>query len=228
MAVDPTAGVARPRVDPDYTATVGLSREQGRALIAAADADLGRARLRSAAVIRLLLHNALRVDEALGADIADLGSDRGHQVLTVLGKGNRRAKVALTPGTLSVLHAYLEDRATAAGVGSWRGMGGPLLATTSGGADAAQSAVGARAPPRGGCGDRGGHPPPATGPGLAGARWRWCSPLGAMPTACSSPRSLTGSGCPASGRAVHGPARTGSWPTRPTVPGRTGPICAAE
>ena len=27
---DPTAGVARPRVDPDYTATVGLSREQGR------------------------------------------------------------------------------------------------------------------------------------------------------------------------------------------------------
>ena len=56
----------------------------------------GPARLRSAAVIRLLLHNALRVDEALGADIADLGTDRGHQVLTVLGKGNRRAKVALT------------------------------------------------------------------------------------------------------------------------------------
>src|SRR4051795_1029250 len=69
MSGDPTAGVARPRVDPDYTATVGLSREQGRALIAAADADGGRARLRSAAVIRLLLHNALRVDEVLGADI---------------------------------------------------------------------------------------------------------------------------------------------------------------
>ena len=41
LAADPTAGVARPRVDPDYTATVGLSREQGRALIAAADADGG-------------------------------------------------------------------------------------------------------------------------------------------------------------------------------------------
>ena len=83
-------------MDPDYTATVGLSREQGRAWIAAADADTGRSRLRSAAVIRLLLHNALRVDETLGADIADLGTDRGHQVLTVLGKGNRRAKVAHT------------------------------------------------------------------------------------------------------------------------------------
>ena len=132
-AADPTAGVARPRVDPDYTATVGLSREQGRTLIAAADADTGRARLRSAAVIRLLLHNALRVDEALGADIADLGSDRGHQVLTILGKGNRRAKVALTPGTLSALHTYLEHRAAAVGLEGWRGMAGPLLATTSGG-----------------------------------------------------------------------------------------------
>ena len=35
----PTAGVARPVVDPDYTATVGLDREQARALVAAADAD---------------------------------------------------------------------------------------------------------------------------------------------------------------------------------------------
>jgi integrase len=130
---DPTAGVARPRVDPDYTATVGLSREQGRALIAAADADSGRARLRSAAVIRLLLHNALRVDEALGADLADLGTDRGHQVLTVLGKGNRRAKVALTPATLTALQLYLDARAAGAGLAGWRGMSGPLLVTTSGG-----------------------------------------------------------------------------------------------
>jgi integrase/recombinase XerD len=44
-------------------------------LIATADADTGRSRLRSAAVIRLLVHNALRVDEALGADITDLGID---------------------------------------------------------------------------------------------------------------------------------------------------------
>jgi integrase len=126
----------RPRVNPDYTATVGLSREQGRALIAAADADPGRARLRSAAVIRLLLHNALRVDEVLGADVADLGVDRGHQVLTVLGKGNRRAKVPLTPATVAALHAYLDHRTTPAGVesrsGAWRGITGPLLATTTG------------------------------------------------------------------------------------------------
>jgi integrase/recombinase XerD len=36
----PTQGVARPVVDPDYTATVGLDRDQARALVAA-DADTG-------------------------------------------------------------------------------------------------------------------------------------------------------------------------------------------
>jgi integrase/recombinase XerD len=98
-------------------------------LIAAADADTGRSRLRSAAVIRLLLHNALRVDEALGADIADLGIDRGHQVLTVLGKGNRRAKVALTPGTLTALHAYLDDRAARSPRGPRGRRNGPARGT---------------------------------------------------------------------------------------------------
>ena len=37
----PTAGMARPVVDPDYTATVGLARDQACALVAAADADGG-------------------------------------------------------------------------------------------------------------------------------------------------------------------------------------------
>jgi len=56
-------------VDPDYTATVGLDRDQARALVA----DAGAQALRTAAVVRLLLHNALRLDEACAADIADLG-----------------------------------------------------------------------------------------------------------------------------------------------------------
>ena len=41
---DPDGGVARPMVDPDYTATIGLDRDQVRALVAAADADRGRRR----------------------------------------------------------------------------------------------------------------------------------------------------------------------------------------
>ena len=72
----PTAGVALPAVDPHYTATIGLDRDQVRALVAVADADRGPQALRTAAVIRLLVHNALRVDEACAADVADLGPSR--------------------------------------------------------------------------------------------------------------------------------------------------------
>ena len=51
----------------------------------------------------------------------------------MLGKGNRRAKVPLSPATLEAVHAYLDQRAPHAEVTEWRGMAGPLLATTSGG-----------------------------------------------------------------------------------------------
>ena len=129
----PTAGVARPVVDPDYTATVGLARDQARALVAAADADRGPQALRTAAVIRLLLHNALRVDEACAADITDLGADAGHRVLRVTRKGARKAKVPLTPATAAALDAYLADRARRAGLGSPAQLAGPLLATATGG-----------------------------------------------------------------------------------------------
>ena len=129
----PTQGVARPAVDPDYTATVGLDRAQARALVAAADADTGVQALRTAAVVRLLLHNALRVDEVCAVDIADLGEDSGHRVLRVVRKGARKAKVPLTPATAVALEAYLADRAQRAGVGEWRQLTGPLLATATGG-----------------------------------------------------------------------------------------------
>ena len=120
----PTEGVARPVVDPDYTVTVGLDRDQARALVSAADRDHGPQALRTAAVIRLLLHNALRVDEACAANVTDLGTDTGHRVLRVIRKGARKAKIPLTPATVAALDAYLTGRAHRAGLGtggSWPG-----------------------------------------------------------------------------------------------------------
>src|SRR6185437_8360655 len=119
-------------VDPDYTATVGLDRDQARALVAAADADTGAQALRTAAAVRLLLHNALRVDEACAADVADLGEDSGHRVLRVIRKGARKAKIPLTPATVAALDAYLVARAARAGAGEWRQLSWPLLATATG------------------------------------------------------------------------------------------------
>ncbi len=129
----PTEGVKRPVVDPDYTATVGLDRDQARALVAAADRDTGAQALRTAAAVRLLLHNALRVDEACAADVADLGEDGGHRVLRVVRKGARKAKIPLTPATVAALEAYLAARAERTGAGEWRQLSGPLLATAAGG-----------------------------------------------------------------------------------------------
>ena len=129
----PTAGVARPVVDPDYSATIGLDRDLVRALVAAADADRGPQALRTAAVIRLLVHNALRVDEACAADVADLGADAGHRVLRVIRKGARKARIPLTPATAAALDAYLAERARCGGLSGARQLAGPLLATASGG-----------------------------------------------------------------------------------------------
>lgn len=130
LAANPVAAVRRPTVDPDHTTTVGLDRDQARAFLAAADADTGPARLRTAAAARLLLHLGLRVDELAAADVADLGHDRGHRVLTVTRKGGRRTTVVLPAATASSLDAYLTDRAC-------RRLNnpptGPLLATATGG-----------------------------------------------------------------------------------------------
>jgi integrase/recombinase XerD len=130
VGANPVAPVRRPRVDADHTATVGLDRDQARALIAAADADLGPMRLRSAAV-RLLLHLGLRVDELARADVADLGYDRGHRTVTVTRKGGGRATLALPAPTGNALDTYLADRAGRAGVVVGE-LGGPLLATAHG------------------------------------------------------------------------------------------------
>lgn len=128
----PVAGVERPKAEDDDTDTIGLSREQARALLEAAESDRGRQRLRTRATIKLLLHNGLRVDELLGCDVADLSADRGHRVLGILGKGNKRAKVPLAPSTWSSLEAYLLDRAARAGLADWRELDGPLLVTATG------------------------------------------------------------------------------------------------
>jgi integrase/recombinase XerD len=84
-------------------------------------------------VVRLLLHNALRVDEACAANVTDLGEDSGHRVLRVDRKGGRKAKIPLTPATVATLDTYLAAQAQWAGVGRWRQPTGPLLATAADG-----------------------------------------------------------------------------------------------
>lgn len=114
---NPLAYVRRPRLGQD-SPTLGLDRREARRLLNAARDHGPRAR----ALVTLLLHDGLRISEALGADVTDLDTIRGHSVLRVLRKGGSRRAVVLNPATAEAIADYLDGRG-----------GGPLFATRSGG-----------------------------------------------------------------------------------------------
>ncbi|MBT8226782.1 MAG: tyrosine-type recombinase/integrase [Dactylosporangium sp.] len=120
MTRNPARTDARPRVDPDFSPTVGLDRSEVDRLQDQADAD----GVVSSALIRLLVVNGLRVGSALAAQIEDLGHDRGHRVLTVVVKRGNRRRVAIPPLVGAAIDAMLDARGNPAE--------GPLFVTPSG------------------------------------------------------------------------------------------------
>lgn len=105
IARSPVARVRRPKVS-DESPRLGLDREQTRLLLGAAEAD----GLRSSALVALLGLNGLRISEALAADIADLGRERGHRTLRIVRKGGKRATAPLAPRTAAAIDALVGDR----------------------------------------------------------------------------------------------------------------------
>ena len=67
------------------------------------------------------LPNGLRFSEALGADVDDPTTERGHRVLKIKRKVGKTATVPLAPRTAEAVDVYLGDRTT-----------GPLFETASG------------------------------------------------------------------------------------------------
>jgi integrase/recombinase XerD len=112
----PLAHVRRPSVARD-SQTLGLDREEAVRLLAAAEA----ASARDHALTCLLTLNGLRVSEACAAEVADLGVERAHRVLAVVGKGDQRTLVPLAPRTVRAIDAALDGRAD-----------GPLLLSNTG------------------------------------------------------------------------------------------------
>ena len=110
----------RPGIDPDNSETVGLSTIEADRLIKAADAD----GIRSSALIRLLLYAGLRCGSALGADIEDLGYDRGYRILTVRMKGGKVRRAPLPAALQEVITDMLAARGSPTA--------GPLFATRNG------------------------------------------------------------------------------------------------
>jgi site-specific recombinase XerD len=144
---NPVAGVRRPRVDRDASATVGLTAEQVRALLAGADARVQRVdrllqqgdtphrqrlrlvALRDRALLRLLADLGLRVGEALALDADSLTHNRGRRTVRYRAKGGRWRERPLTAGALAAIEDYLGARARLAGR-PVETLGGALFATT--------------------------------------------------------------------------------------------------
>ena len=62
------------------------------------------------ALVPALLYTGARLSELLGADIEDLGTDRGHRVLRVRRKGGKIQVLALPALAAARIDAYLADR----------------------------------------------------------------------------------------------------------------------
>jgi integrase/recombinase XerD len=103
---NPAEHAARPSVDPDDSATVGLAKAEADRLLEQARTDSATAY----ALILLLLLAGLRVGSALAARVEDLGTDRGHRVLDVAAKGGKRRRVPLPPVLAAAVDALLAQR----------------------------------------------------------------------------------------------------------------------
>jgi integrase len=76
---------------------------------------------RDHALLSLLALNGLRVSEAIGADIEQLGLERGHRTLTILRKGGKVVTIPLAPRTARAIDLAVGERC-----------GGPILTTVGG------------------------------------------------------------------------------------------------
>jgi site-specific recombinase XerD len=112
----PAEHVRRPKIDTE-SATLGLDRMELSAFIAQG-AAAGPTDHALACLLGLL---GLRVSEACSIDIEDLGADRGHRTVTVLGKGSKVALMPLPPRVARALDMAAGARSS-----------GPLLLTRAG------------------------------------------------------------------------------------------------
>jgi site-specific recombinase XerD len=114
---NPFTGLKRPRVDPDYSPTQGMTEDETTRLIQTA----ANWAPRSYALVMLLYLTGARVDELLSLNANQLGYDRGHRTLPLTQKGGKKRPAPVPPLALDALLAYLGDRTD-----------GPLFATESG------------------------------------------------------------------------------------------------
>jgi integrase/recombinase XerD len=102
----PAEHVRRPAV-PAESPTLGFTHLQFEAMLTAARESPNRCDFALVAMLGLL---GLRIFEATGADIADLGEEHGHRVLRVCGKGSKVVLVPLPPAVWRAIDGAMGSR----------------------------------------------------------------------------------------------------------------------
>jgi integrase/recombinase XerD len=108
IASNPAQYVRRPRVHP--VGQRGMDRGELAAFLYSAE----RTTPMHAALAVLLGLNGLRVSEACSANIEDLGFERGHRTLLIVGKGNKPAGIPLVPRTARTIDLAVGERTSGA------------------------------------------------------------------------------------------------------------------
>jgi integrase/recombinase XerD len=117
LAHSPAEYVRRPNVPPE-SPTLGLTHLQFEAMLTAARLSHNTHDFALVAMLGLL---GLRIFEACGADIEDLGEEHGHRVLKVRGKGGKVVLAPLPPAVGRAVDRAINDRRS-----------GPILRTRRG------------------------------------------------------------------------------------------------
>ena len=102
----PAEHLRRPTVPPE-SPTLGLTHLQFEALLTTARLSSNQNDFALVAMLGLL---GLRIFEATGGDITDLGEEHGHRVLRVVGKGTRIVLVPLPPAVARAIDRAVDGR----------------------------------------------------------------------------------------------------------------------
>jgi integrase/recombinase XerD len=103
---------------PAESPTLGLTHLQFEALLTAARNSANRCDFALVTMLGLL---GLRIFEAIGSNIQDLGEEHGHRVLRVRGKGDKVVLVPLPPAIGRAVERSIDERTA-----------GPILLTSRG------------------------------------------------------------------------------------------------
>jgi integrase/recombinase XerD len=102
---NPAANVRRPRQRQESTMS-GLDRNELGAFLVQA----GLSGARDHALACLLALNGLRVSEAIGTNVDDLGLERGHHTLRIVRKGGNTVIVPMAPRTARMVYLAVGER----------------------------------------------------------------------------------------------------------------------